>query len=246
MLQPPGFFRWSIGKDAVEEKDCNNLMACLSNEANADGIMEMPGERELVQRIIAGDRHAFREFIEQYQRLVGHLVFRMIRNAADREELCQDVFVRAYENLAGFQFQSRISTWLGRIAYNTCINYLKKKKVPLFSALAVENPGGNGRQSPQGPDILQVPAGQKDAESALVDREQTRLLYREIEALPPLYRAVITLYHLDELRYQEISEILGLPEGTVKSHLFRARQLLKKRFTRSSPVAEKQESRKRP
>ena len=90
-------------------------------------------ERELVERILDGDREAFLTFIDQYERLVKHVVYRMVDDDRDREELCQDVFVRAHRYLDGFRFESKLSTWLARIARNTCLNHLEKKDMPLYA-----------------------------------------------------------------------------------------------------------------
>jgi len=89
-------------------------------------------ERELVERILDGDREAFLTFIDRYERLVKHIVFRMVDDR-DREELCQDVFMRAYRYLDGFRFEAKLSTWLARIARNTCLNHLEKKEMPLYT-----------------------------------------------------------------------------------------------------------------
>jgi RNA polymerase sigma-70 factor (ECF subfamily) len=188
----------------------------------------MEQEKQLVERIVSGDLGAFQQFIEEYQRLVTHMVFRMVLNEADREEICQDVFLKIYQNLKNFQFQSKLSTWISKISYNTCINYLKKKKALLYDDFALHENGSfdsspenkqNGSLSLKGE--LPLP------DEAAISSEISEMLYRELNQLPVHYRTIITLYHLDDLNYEEISEITGLPMGTVKSHLFRARKLLK-------------------
>lgn len=170
----------------------------------------------LVKQILAGDQQAFRMFIETNQRLVAHIVFRMIPTTADREDLCQDIFLKAYQHLAGFQFESKLSTWLGRIAYNTCINFLEKKRVQLWGDLAAEN------------DSLDQFMGTEIAPDTFTEKSDiSNRLLQEIEKLPLPYRTILTLYHLEEMSYLEIGEIMQLPEGTVKSYLFRARKKLK-------------------
>ncbi|MBD3219211.1 MAG: sigma-70 family RNA polymerase sigma factor [candidate division Zixibacteria bacterium] len=176
----------------------------------------MHENRTLVERIKAGDNYAFERLIQKYQKLVSHIVFRMIPNQADREDLCQDVFFKVYKNLQNFRFDSKISTWIGRIAYNGCLNYLEKKRVPLYDDLTDDTKDFEQNISADpGPDIL---AENKD----LGD-----ILRKEIDKLPVKYRTIITLYHLDEMSYTEIADVMGLPEGTVKSYLFRARKALK-------------------
>jgi RNA polymerase sigma factor (sigma-70 family) len=176
----------------------------------------MHENRALVERVLAGDHYAFERLIKKYQRLVTHIVFRMVPNQADREDLCQDVFFKVYKNLSNFRFDSKLSTWIGRIAFNGCLNYLEKKKVPLYDDVTDETKRYEESASDDpGPDLL--------AENKNIGE----LLREEIEKLPVNYRTIVTLYHLDEMTYNEIADVMGLPEGTVKSYLFRARKLLK-------------------
>ncbi len=188
----------------------------------------MQAEKDLIEKIVAGDSPAFRVLVESYQRLVCHVVFRMVANEADREELCQEVFVKVFQHLKNFNFQSKLSTWIARIAYNTCVNYLKKKKTPLYDDLAgteADSPGDRAVSF-----IESVPGELPMPDEFTMDREIRLFLHEAISELPPQYRAILTLYHLDEMSYKEIGEIINLPEGTVKSYLFRARKLLKERM----------------
>jgi len=179
----------------------------------------MTHSRSLVAKIIAGDTGAFKSFILQYQRLVSHIVFRMIFNQADREDICQDVFVKIYQNLKEFNFESKLSTWIAKIAYNTCINFLGKKKTPLLDDLISE---GQSLDTCSANDTL--------PDESTVKNDLSFRLRVEIEKMPVHFRTILTLYHLDEMSYNEISEIMQLPEGTVKSYLFRARRLLKRKL----------------
>ncbi len=170
----------------------------------------------LIEKSLAGDRNAFKALIEANQRLVMHVVYKMVSNRSDVEDICQDVFVKVYQNLTGFKHDSKLSTWIAKIAYNTTINYLEKKKVPLFDDLSPEEVtldhlSGNGTA----PDEFSEQG------------ELSGILQDQIDHLPVQFRTILTLYHLDEMSYKEIGEIMDLPEGTVKSYLFRARKLLK-------------------
>jgi len=173
-------------------------------------------DRGLVERIVGGDKPAFRIFIDRYSRLVSHIVYRLIDNTADREDLCQEIFVRAYKNLKQFEHRSRLSTWTGRIAFNTCANYLKKLKIPLFDDVTDDE--GSIEEYYFVSDI----SGLRPEQIDISDHIESAL-----SRLSPNYRTIVTLYHLDELSYAEIGEIMQLPEGTVKSYLFRARKALK-------------------
>jgi RNA polymerase sigma factor (sigma-70 family) len=173
----------------------------------------------LVKKTLAGNKKAFESIVEGHQRLVSHVVFRMIQNTADQEDICQDVFLKVYENLRGFQFESKLSTWIAKIAYNTCLNYLEKKRVPLFDDL-----------TPEEQTIETVSDCNYGPDQVVEGRETSSLLRNEIEKMPVHYRTILTLYHLDQMSYSEIGETMELPEGTVKSYLFRARRLLKERL----------------
>lgn len=198
----------------------------------------MHPEQDRIEKIIAGDMKAFQSLVEDYQRLVCHVVFRMVHNEEDREEICQDVFVKVYQNLSKFEQKSKLSTWIGRIAYNTCINYLKKKKVPLYDDVALAEAGESGSGPDKGSYLDRVPGEAKLADETVTDKEMYKFLHEEIAQLPVQYRAILTLYHMDDLSYQEIGEIMSLPDGTVKSYLFRARKLLKERMLEKYPAEE--------
>ena len=181
-------------------------------------------ERKLVERILDGDRGAFLTFIDRYERLVKHVVFRMVDDDRDREELCQDVFVRAHRYLDGFRFESKLSTWLARIARNTCLNHLEKKEVPLY---ADEAPSPDGETPDARTALNRVPDPEEDVAAATAERQRRDLVREGIEALSEHYRTALTLYHLEEMSVSQISEVMDNPEGTVKSHLYRGRKKLK-------------------
>lgn len=181
-------------------------------------------ERKLVERVLDGDRQAFLSFIDRYERLVKHVVYRMVDDDRDREELCQDVFVRAYRYLNGFRFESKLSTWLARIARNLCLNHLEKKDMPLY---ADEAPSPEGQASDAREALNRVPDPSEDVAATAIDRQRHDLVREGIESLSEHYRTALTLYHLEEMSVSQISEVMGNPEGTVKSHLYRGRKKLK-------------------
>ncbi len=187
------------------------------NEAASDS-------RALIDAVLSGNRGAFQTFVERYQRLVAHVVYRMAPNSADREDLCQDIFMKVYQNLGGFQFGSKVSTWIARIAYNTCINYLQKKRIPLLNDLRADSDDRDP--------VAEAVDPAQPADEVTAGRDLFGRVQAEMEHLPPQFRALLTLYHLDEMTYEEITDITGLPMGTVKSYLFRARQMLRERLLR--------------
>jgi len=180
-------------------------------------------DRMLIETVLAGDPQAFLPFIQKYKRLVGHIVGRMVHNQADREDVGQDIFVKIFRNLASFQFRSKLSTWVARIAYNTCVHYLQKKRLPLLA----------DEDSHEGDPFALLASETPDPSQWLEEQEMTLAVREAVRSLAPVYATVLTLYHLEDMKYQEIAEIMGIPEGTVKSYLFRGRKLVLRRLTAS-------------
>lgn len=176
----------------------------------------MINDHELVSRIARGDKQAFRLLIKQNERLVAHMVARLIDRDEDREELCQDVFLRVYEKIKEFNFQSKLSTWIATIAYRSGINHLRKKKIQLSDI-------------PEEESFTSHFISSDNPHESLEDNETEVMTLKLIEQLPPHYKTILTLYHVDHMTYGEIGEVTGMPEGTVKNYLFRARHLLKEK-----------------
>lgn len=178
-------------------------------------------EKILVQQVLSGDRKAFERLVRQYEALVLHIVNPMIGNLADREDLCQEIFIKVYQHLNGLEFRSRLSTWIGTIAWNACVNFLQKKRnVAVADLFATDETPSSG--SPPTPEDL------------LIKKQEAKFLTSAIEQLPVVQKTVLLLFHHDDLSLEEIAQILGIPVNTVKSHLFRARKNLKTILTKIS------------
>lgn len=173
----------------------------------------MNSDKVLVNAVLNGDRRALHDFIKRHERLVSHMVTKLVDDKSDREELCQDIFLKAYEKLGEFNFQSKLSTWVATIAYRHGVNHLRKRKMKW-----ADLPEDGDDWSFVEPDNLQQLVEEEDME---------KMIQRNIDQLPPQYRVVLTLFHVDGMNYNEIGEATGMPEGTVKNYLFRARHLLK-------------------
>ena len=156
--------------------------------------------------------------------LVAQIIFKMIPDSEDRKDIAQDIYLKTFQHLESFRFQSKLSTWIGQIAYNTCISYLRKKKLILL-----DNDGADNEFADERLDLLNRESDQGDnqTETPLFGKELSKILKIEIDKLSPVYKTLITLYHNEELSYSAIAEITGLPEGTVKNYLFRARKTLR-------------------
>lgn len=177
----------------------------------------MFNEKEVIPKVLNGDWRAFDVLVKQYEKLVFHVIYRLVNEKEDAEDICQDVFVKIHKNLKSFAFQSKLSTWIARIAYLTAITYLKKYKGTAFT------------EYPE--DLDNYHFTEESPEDILVRKDRSAYLNQLITQLPDQYRIVLTLYHLNEFSYQEIENITGMPEGTVKNYLFRARKLLKEKLS---------------
>ena len=179
-------------------------------------------DQTLVGRVLGGDTNAFRLIVKNTEGLVGQIVYKMVKNPADRKDIAQDIYLRTFQKLNTFQFQSKLSTWIGQIAYNTCLGYIEKKKLVLLDSVNDEEEN----------EVLEklnyaIDPFVSETETSFLKKELSTILKIEIEKLSPIYKTLITLFHNEELSYAEITEITQLPEGTVKSYLSRARKLLK-------------------
>ncbi|RZM22588.1 MAG: sigma-70 family RNA polymerase sigma factor [Pedobacter sp.] len=175
-------------------------------------------ERQILQQIKQGKRNAFSALVKQYEKLVFHVVQRIVLRPEDVEDISQEVFIKVYKRLDTFCFDSKLATWIARIAYLTAIDYLRKfppDTLPFEQA------------------IDQLYFTHETPEQVLIQTDATRYIQKLIESLPESYRIVLTLYHLDEFSYSEIEHITGMPSGTVKNYLFRARKLLKDKLSSS-------------
>lgn len=178
----------------------------------------MSEDQPLVQAVLSGAQGAFEQLMARHQKLVWHLVYRMVQHPEDARELSQEVFLRVYERLHQYRYESSLATWIGRIAYTTTVRHLQKKRLPMLDVIAEDDGDASALQ--------QVSDG-FDLEAACADAEVMAHMAASIDCLPAIQRTLVTLYHIDELGIGEIAQITGLPEGTVKNYLFRARQKLK-------------------
>jgi len=176
----------------------------------------MIDERALVSRVLSGDVQAFRLLIKQHERLVAHMIGRLVKTESDLEELCQDVFLKVHEKLGEFSFQSKLSTWVATIAYRHAINFMRKRKMH-FSDIPEEDT------------FTQRFIESETPEGMLEDVDMNNFVLKMVDELPVQYRTILTLYHINNMTYPEICEVMKMPEGTVKNYLFRARNLLKEK-----------------
>ncbi len=145
----------------------------------------------------------------------------MIRDREQVEDLTQEAFIKAFNSLGNFNEEYAFSTWLYKIATNNCIDYIRKRKLPMYSInKPIESKNSNY--------AFELPDDSLQADKVLISNQRAKLLNAAIAKLPEKYKKVIRLRHTEERSYEEIATILKLPLGTVKAHIFRARELLYK------------------
>ena len=179
-------------------------------------------DKQLVEKIMSGDTDVFAAIIKNTEALIAQIVFKMISNVEDRKDIAQDIYLKAYKNLPRFRFGSKLSTWIAQIAYNTCLDYIRRKKLILVENLCEEEETGSIKFN-----ATQNKLNNSTPEPAIFRKDLSQILKTEIEKLSPVFKTLIRLFHNEEMSYDDIAQITGLPEGTVKNYLFRARKALK-------------------
>ncbi len=173
-------------------------------------------EHALVRAAAAGNHEAFAALVDRHASAVLSVTTRMVGNAADAQDLAQETFVSAHKALGRFQFGSKLSTWLYRIAVNKCKDWLRARRAWTVSVHEEDEDGALKWDVPD----EQTPLG------ALVQSEVARELEQGIAGLPALYREAFVLKHIEGLDYQEMSDILGVAGDTLKMRVYKARTLL--------------------
>lgn len=180
-------------------------------------------DKTLIEKASTGDPHAIRWLVEENKNLIWHIIISMVGRNSDVEDLFQDVFFRVLKGSGTFRADARLSTWIGSITHHVCVDYLRKKKKETNLIMSGSDQANTLDFAPD--------RSWKRTE----DEDLNQVILATIDKLPADYRTVITLYHLDEFSYREISEITGMPEGTVKSYISRGRNLLREALSAIIP-----------
>jgi RNA polymerase sigma-70 factor, ECF subfamily len=197
-----------------------------------DGETKRPvtssGEDELlIKAFQRGEKSAFDQLVIRHKDRIFNLCYRFLGEYEDANDSAQEAFVKAYGSLKTFRFESGFSTWLYRIAVNTCKNkigssaYKEKRKT-----VSLDNPGNNK----DGPMPMEIQNGSPSPLARMEEKERSRLLQTALDALPMEAKAVVALRDIEGLSYQEIAEITGINLGTVKSRIARARSELRSKL----------------
>jgi RNA polymerase sigma-70 factor (ECF subfamily) len=176
---------------------------------------------ELVIDAVTGRVDGFEELVRRYQRPITSYVFRMLGDYESALDVTQEVFIKVYNSLSKYSSEYKFSTWLYRIAHNAAIDHMRRNSVSPQS-LETENADGTYQ--------LQIESRGPSPEQDQERREWRTEIDSVVECLPPTYRDLILLRHSRDLSYDEIAEVTGLPLGTVKNRLFRAREMMREIF----------------
>jgi RNA polymerase sigma-70 factor (ECF subfamily) len=188
----------------------------------------VPTEADLIERSKAGDQQAFAALIELHQDRVYNLAFRILQNADDADDAAQETFLKAWQALPTFRGDAKFSTWLYRVTHNHCLNRLRSAH---SNPKTVSVEWYSGEDNEEHDILANIPGDESDIPAIQYEsREQRDIIWNQVDALPARYRAIIVLYYSDELSYEEIATALEIPVGTVKTHLYRAKALLKTRL----------------
>ena len=186
-----------------------------------NAVADHRADAALVARAQAGEQAAFRQLFEGYSPLVYRIAYRLLGDAEDAADLTQDIFVRAYQRLASLRDGQAFHAWITRMAINGCHDRLRRRRPPSLS-LDAPPPGGDERME------WALPAEHAEVDAPLLSRELAAQVEAALQTLSLEHRTVVVLHHLESLPVEQIAGLLGVPIGTVKSRLARARAELKR------------------
>jgi RNA polymerase sigma-70 factor (ECF subfamily) len=186
-------------------------------------------DRRLIAASLRGDTAAFGELVRRYQDRLYNTVYRLLDNAEDAQDVVQEAFLSAYQSLDSFKGDSQFFTWLYRIAVNTAISHRRKQRL----GVSLGGRNGDGGVEPLDPSEEGRPG------HALERQEEERRVQRALNRLSPEHRTVLVMKEMDGLKYEAMAEVLGVPIGTVRSRLHRARGELRELLEREDQARQR-------
>ena len=204
-----------------KKKSPRNVHAPAPQQLTPARLDSRKDDRRHIAAALKGDQAAFKQLMKKYHDQIANLIYRIIHQREHVEDLTQEVFIKAFASLKSFNDEYAFSTWLYKIATNSSIDFIRKRKLHTFS---IDKPVAM-EESEYG---YELPDTTYQPDKHIIQSQRTRLLEEAINNLPEKYKRVIILRHNEERDYNEIAKLLKLPIGTVKAHIFRARELLNK------------------
>ena len=194
----------------------------LQRPKQSEGKTESRKEdSRLIHDALNGNQFAYKQLMKKYHDSIYNLIFRIIHDKEQVLDLTQEVFVKAFSSLKNFNEEYAFSTWLYKIATNSSIDYIRKRKLDTFS---IDKPIAMDDSDYH----FELPDTTYQPDKTIIQKQRASMIDEAIQQLPEKYRRVIIMRHTEERDYAEIAKILKLPIGTVKAHIFRARELLNK------------------
>ncbi len=186
-------------------------------------------ETELIDQLKTGDMKALKSLMQMHQDYVFTIALQMVHKKEVAEELTQDVFVKAYYNIQTYEGRGRLTTWLYKIVYNSCLNYLRKKQVVHTAGDIGKNYFSPGENKEDNTELMMLWTTQNagQIEPDLDNRNLQTILWAAIDRLPSVQGLVVSMYYLNEFSVSEIAGVLETPQNTIKTHLFRGRNRMR-------------------
>ncbi|SHK01537.1 RNA polymerase, sigma subunit, ECF family [Tangfeifania diversioriginum] len=181
-------------------------------------------EAEIIKKLQEGDENAFRQLVEKYQQLVVNTCFGLVHNTEDAEDIAQDVFIEVFRSVHKFRADSKISTWLYRIAVNRSLNFIRDNKRRKWFRSVDET------SAPDSKDAYKISGETDSPDTDLENSQRTELLHAAIDSLPKNQRVAFTLNKYEDLSYKEISEVMQVSLSSVESLIHRAKKNLQKKL----------------
>lgn len=212
-------FQLKYNPALIRLKDCKGGERYLHDD-EAQNILK--GDEELIKYILAGNGERYGDIVERYQTGLYRTVYYYTQNVEDARDLTQDIFIKAYNNLAGFKQGSAFSTWLYRIAVNHCLDWCRKKKPTYVESFSLDN----------------LCSDEDSPEDLFLQQEITSEVQAAVGSLPAIYSTVLILYYFEDFSPQQIADITDIPKRTVETRLFRGRKMLRDKLQPTSSGGE--------
>ena len=176
---------------------------------------------KIIQKILNGDKDAFSHLVNKYQNALYGVIFKMLNDKDEVDDIVQETFIKAFSSIKSFDEKYSFATWLFKIGTNNCIDHLRKKKIYSISIDSTV-------YDEDGESNFKLPDVTYEADRNIIEEQKKKLIEDAINSLPEKYSAVIRKRHQEDKTYEQISDELNMPVGTVKAHIFRAREMLNK------------------
>jgi len=177
--------------------------------------------KEIIQKILNGEEDAFLHIVNKYKSALYGVVFKMINNKDEADDIVQETFIKAFSSIRTFDEKYSFATWLFKIGTNNCIDHLRKRKIKSISI-------NSAFSNEEGDNDLNLPDLTYEADRHVIEEQRKKLIEDAFNSLPEKYATVVRMRHQEDKTYEQISSELNMPIGTVKAHIFRGREMLYK------------------